>query len=146
MTRMVWPTATAAFALPRLAANRRYWAAREVPFARAAACAAWTRSARRQGLPLRVLPLRRIAQGAPGALVVAGAHPGPRGQVVGRREAGELGADLGHERFGDGAADAGDRVQAGDRLLDRPQALGDLGAHAGDALIEEVDVGQLLGD
>ena len=44
------------------------------------------------------------------------------------------------------AADPGDRVQPRDRLVTRAQPLGDLGAHPGDGRLQEVDVGQLLGD
>ncbi len=56
MTRMVFPTATAAFFLPRRAASRWYCAAREVSFVRPAAYAAATRAARSAGLPWRVVP------------------------------------------------------------------------------------------
>ena len=54
-------------------------------------------------------------------------------------------ADLRHQRLGDGAPDAGDGIQPRDRVLVRAHALGDLGADPRDRLVQEVDVGQLLG-
>src|SRR5689334_23010012 len=142
MTRIEWATATAAFARPRRAASRRYCAARYVPFARPAACAAWTRHARSQGLPFARLAAATLAC----ALVVAGAQPGPGGQMLGAPEAAHVGADLGHQRLGHGPANAGNRVQPRDRVFNGSHPLGDLGAYPSEGLVEEIDVRQLLGD
>ena len=69
----------------------------------------------------------------------------PRRPGAWRWGSASVGADLGHQRLGRRAPDAGDRVQPRDRVLVRAQALGDLGADPGDRRVEEVDVGQLLG-
>ena len=47
------------------------------------------------------------------------------------------------QHLGRPAAHPGDGVQPLQRLLDRAQSLGDLGAQPGDLLVEEVDVGQV---
>jgi hypothetical protein len=80
------------------------------------------------------------------ALMIARTQPGPGGQILCGREAGEIDADLGDQRLGHGATDAGDGVQSRDCLLVGAHAFGNLPAHLGDARIEEVDVGELLGN
>jgi hypothetical protein len=61
------------------------------------------------------------------------------------REAREIRANLGHQRLGEGTPDTGDGIQSRDRVLVGAHALSDLGADPSDALVQEVDVGQLLG-
>jgi hypothetical protein len=56
MTRIEWPTATAAFFLPIRRASRQNWAPRYVPRLRAAAQAHSVRMSPSQTLPWRVLP------------------------------------------------------------------------------------------
>src|SRR6266540_6406063 len=58
MTKIEWPTATAALAGPRRPRRRAYWEDRYVPFERAAAWAASTRATRSHLDPLRVFPDR----------------------------------------------------------------------------------------
>src|SRR6266511_2859988 len=74
-----------------------------------------------------------------GRLVVARTHPGPRREVAGRGEAGHVSADLGEERLGGPAADARDRHEPPDRLIERAQADLDLGAHIRDVPIELIE-------
>src|SRR5205807_6041842 len=73
-----------------------------------------------QTCALPISALAGAAAAAPaGALVVAGAQPGPGGQVPGGREAAHVDPDLGHDRLGGPLADAGDGVQSPDRVLKR---------------------------
>src|SRR5919202_1078860 len=59
------------------------------------------------------------------ALVVARTHAGPGGEMLGAGEAGRVRADLGHQRLSHLPADPGDRIQAGEGILDGAQAGGD---------------------
>jgi hypothetical protein len=65
--------------------------------------------------------------------------------VFGGGEAREIGADLGDQHLGDGTTDAGNGIQPRNDLLVRAHARTDLGTHLGDALVQDVDVAQLLG-
>ena len=82
----------------------------------------------------------------PPALVVAGAEASP-GSYLGRGAAlGEVWPELGDDDLGDPLADPGDRVKASKVISERALTLGDLGADGVDALIEEVDHRQQLGE
>src|SRR5215213_3287405 len=123
MTRIVWPTATAARLFPRRAASRRYCTPRSVSFLRAPTWAACTSSVRSQGLPWRVLPPRLIAQGAPGTFVVVRAHPCPTGLMGRTWDPAHVDADLGDECFCQVRTNPGNRVQPRHRTCARTQPL-----------------------
>ena len=96
MTKIEWPTATAALAGPRRP-RMPVVVGREVGVLGAAGGLGGLDQGGAQ-------PLGAVA-GASGAvfaggLVVAGAHAGPRGEVPGGREAGHVGADLGEDHLG----------------------------------------------
>ncbi len=88
MVRMVCPTATAARFFPRRATSRWNCAVREVGdfFPRPAAWARLTKAARSQATAFAGLGTGALA----GALVVAGAHPRPGGQMLRRGEAAQV--------------------------------------------------------
>ena len=79
------------------------------------------------------------------ALVIPWAHAGPACQVSGGGEAAHVGADLGEEHFGGALPYARDRCQSLQLRRPRAEPLGDLHAHCHDGGVQEVDVGQLLG-
>src|SRR5438270_5629289 len=81
-----------------------------------------------------------------GTLVVARTHPRPRVQMLGAREAAQVGADLREQHLGGDPPDARDGVQALNGRLQRAQALRDLGAHLLERLVQKVDVRQLAGE
>src|SRR5260370_31862892 len=68
-----------------------------------------------------------------GALLVARAHAGPRREVGGTWKATHVDPDLGHQDLRHALSDAGDGVQALERLSKRAHPLRNLGAHASDA-------------
>ena len=72
-----------------------------------AATAHWLRISPSHRLPWLVLPGSAFAAGD----VVPRAHPGPRGEVRGGREAGHVDADLGDDALGGPFADPGDGVE-----------------------------------
>lgn len=75
-----------------------------------------------------------------GGLVVAGAHPGPAGEVLVGREDRHADADLGDDHLGGTLLNAGDRAQEFNGLLERGDVLGGRVAETGDLPDEEVDV------
>src|SRR6266852_1510291 len=96
---MLWPTATAAFLAPRLADSRRYWGGQIcLLVARRGMCSLDQRGAQ-PGAALARLAAALLAS----AFVVARAHPRPGHQMVSRREASHVSADLGKQHFGDNA-------------------------------------------
>ena len=60
-------------------------------------------------------------------------------------EAAHVGADLGDQDLSGAPTHPGDGVQVGDGRLERTDPLGDLAADVLDGLVEEGQVGQLLG-
>jgi hypothetical protein len=86
--------------------------------------------------PLRVLPERRL----PGGLVVAGAHPGPGGELLVGREHAHVNADLGDDHLGGAPLNSGDRAQQLNGLLERGDLLPDRLGQTGDLPVQEVDV------
>src|SRR5262245_54496568 len=67
-----------------------------------------------RGLEPGIARARASREAFAGALVQAGAQPGPRYEMGGAREARHVEADLGHDHPGDGFADAGH----GDQVVD----------------------------
>ena len=118
---MEWRRAPVALPGPRRLRKRAYWALRYVPLLREAALADSVSGVRSHFEPGRGLPERRL----PVRLVVAGALPGPGGEVGAGGEDAHVDAELGDQHLGGRAADAGDRLQQvtlagerGDHLLD----------------------------
>ena len=83
--------------------------------------------------------------GATGSLlaagdVVAGAVPGPRGEVGGGGKSGHVDADLGDDALGGSFADAGDRVEPVTGLAERGDHPVDFDVEGGDRPFQIVDV------
>jgi len=75
---------------------------------------------------------------------IARAHPRPGGEVLGRGEAREVGADRGDEHFGGAPGDAGDGLQERDGLVLSGQARFELGIQTHNSSIQVLKVGELL--
>ena len=93
-------------------------------------------------------PLGALAS-SPGALftgggVVAGAHPSPRRQPLGGAEAGHVHPDLCDDPLRRAPVDPDDGVEQCELSSERSDHDLDLGRDAGDDLVQEVELGQLL--
>ena len=141
MRRIVWPTATVARCLP---ASRRQASVLRLQGGALGAAGRLGRLGQRSAQPGTALAGLAAALLA-GTLVVARTHPRPRREVVRRREALHVRADLGHQHLGRPLPDARDGVQSRHGRGEGLGAGGDLRADLGDALIQEVEVVELLG-
>ena len=136
MTRIEWPTATAALRLPMRRAAASTGRRGRCRGCGEAATAHWWRISPSQRLPWVVPAGSLFAAGD----VVARAHPGPRGEVSGGREPGHVDADLGDDALGGPFADPGDRVEPVTGLAERGDHPVDLDVERGDRRFEVVDV------
>jgi hypothetical protein len=93
-------------------------------------------------LPLRARPVFDFA----GRFVVAGAQPGPAGQVRGGRELAHVDADLGDDYLGGAFADAGDGHKPAHLVSERGDHPVHLGVEAVDTGAQMIDVGQVHAD
>jgi hypothetical protein len=81
-----------------------------------------------------------------GALVLAGAEPGPVDGMRGGGEHGHVGAELSHQHLGRARVHAVDRVEAGQFVVERRHGRVDLGADGVHGLVQIVAMGQELAD
>jgi serine/threonine protein kinase len=80
------------------------------------------------------------------AVIVARTQPRPGDEVARAAKAAQIGADLGEQDLRGPPADAWDRLHSLQLGLKRAQARSNLSAHSLQTGIEEVDVGELLGN
>ena len=128
---------------PLLAPSRRQASVLRLERGPLGAAGCLGRLGERSTQPRTALP-RLAAALLAGTLVVARTHPRPRREVVSRREPLHVRADLGDQHFGRPLPDAGDGVQSRHRRGEGLGPGGDLRADLRDALIQEVEVVELL--